>query len=431
MGLRSALERVAARAPVPTFAVAGPARHHAVQDLRLRPELHLRDSPRAADVLLLAGPLSAELLPAVEAAHDAMSHPRATVVWGAGEAAGALAERFGSAVVVGDEVDPVGAIARTHRELLAGRRPSEAPVLPDVDPAPWRGIGPYGQGGKGMTGGVPYGRPLPERADDRDGLTLDQLPVRIGPLFAPFPAGLCLDVKLQGDVIQEVEVVDLRATAADGLDPFVRATSEPVPIVELETARARELLRWAAHALRIHGLGSLGLRVLRSAATVGPGDADLIAAVERAVRRSGLLRWAARGVGRIEPAVMAGTGAGPLARASGLIEDARLEDAAYRQIGFEPVTLEEGDAAARWRQRLAEAAQALRLAEAAGSRSAGPGPIESPRGRIEPGSPPSDLATALLPDLLVGMEWGDAVTTVLSLDPSPGRGSADLAAGAA
>jgi hypothetical protein len=76
------------------------------------------------------------------------------------------------------------------------------------------------------------------------------------------------------------------------------------------------------------------------------------------------------------------------------------------------VTHPGGAALARWRQRVAEAEQSLRLAAAAGDATVGPlDVVEGPSGPFGPG-PLLDL----LPDLLVGMEWGDLVTTVVSLD---------------
>jgi hypothetical protein len=41
---------------------------------------------------------------------------------------------------------------------------------------------------------------------------------------------------------------------------------------------------------------------------------------------------------------------------------------------------------------------------------------EAPRGPLTAGASPDAGLVALLPELLVGMEWGDAVTTVVSLD---------------
>jgi NADH:ubiquinone oxidoreductase subunit D len=86
-------------------------------------------------------------------------------------------------------------------------------------------------------------------------------------------------------------------------------------------------------------------------------------------------------------------------------------------LDFEPVTGVRGDALARWRQRLREAEQSLRLAErAAGMTTSVTGVAEAPTGPIGRGYAPSARLLRTLPSLLDGMEWGDAVTTLVSLD---------------
>jgi hypothetical protein len=255
------------------------------------------------------------------------------------------------------------------------------------------------------------------RAPARDGLELDVLPVRIGPGFAPFPPGLVLDLRVQGDVVQEVRIIENPFMASsDGKDPFRRALREPVPIAELEGARARHHLRWAAGALRFHGLGALGERALRLAATPALNAAAARALI-RSLERTHVMTWAVAGVGIVPPERLVGRGLGPVARAAGLTEDTRAEDPAYRALGFEPVIQQSGDARARWRQRLTEALQALELAERAGGRRTEEvGVVESPNGRMTAGSAPAAALLELLPDLLVGQEWGDAITALVSLD---------------
>ncbi len=421
--MRAALARFAAGAPVPVFAVAGAGAREAVQDLRCRAEVRLVETPGAASVLLVAGAIPDSLAEPLARVHDAMSHPRATIWWPIGAPRGEALAAFPDLRLVED--DAMQTIVGVHRELLSGRRRSEPPVLPDVDPAPWRGVGPYGQGGSGMTGGTPYGRPMAGLGSDRDGLRLDVLPLRVGPFFPPFPAGLVLEAKLAGDVVVEAAVAPNplaagplpRTAVRPGLRPFLRALVEPVGVAELELARAREHLRGLADALATHQLPSLGRRVLRLAARVGPGDAGLVRDLARGVSWTQLLRWSTAGVGRLARDALAGLGLGPVARAAGLAEDARLDDPAYRELGFEPVVHRGGDAAARWRQRLAEAAQALDLAARAGARRTGPvGRVESPRGRLEPSSAPTARLLPLVPGLLPGLEWGDAVATLASLD---------------
>lgn len=423
MGVRATVARLGAAAPAPVFPVTGAGAREAVQDLSRDPRLHVVDSPRRANVLLLAGEVPPGLADAAAAAHDAMSHPRCSVAWNAGASTGPVAGPFvGVDVVEGIDDEAAAAVAARHRELLAGDRASEPALLLDADPAPWRGVGPYGQGGTGMTGGVPYGRPMAGRADDRDGLTLDQLPLRMGPLLAPLPQGLTLQVALQGDVVQDVDVEDnpfdgVDAPAPAGLAPFLRAVTEPVPVAELELARARHHLRWLARALSVHGLSALARRVLGFAAGLEPSDGEAVRAVERTVRRTGVLAWATAGVGVVGTEVLAGASAGPAGRAAGVADDVRSDDPAYQALDFQPRTEEGGDAASRWRQRLAECQQSLNLArETGGARAGGWWQVESPTGRLGPGSSATGRLLELLPGLLRGQEWGDAVTTIVSLD---------------
>jgi hypothetical protein len=441
--LRNALAGLAAGAPARVFVLQGVDAPDALDVLRLRPDIVLVDTPRSATVLLVAGRLPEAMHEPARRAHDAMAEPRATVWWTLPAGDDAMLP-FIEATVVHAESDGSPAdiatvarlLARTQSDLLRATRASEPALLADAEPAPWRGVGPYGQGGTGMTGGVPYGRPLAGRAPDRDGLALDQLPVRVGPFFAPFPAGLVLDVTLQGDVIQSVVVPgNAFVETGDGgtllrvtNDPFHAALGEPVRIADLERRRARHHLRWLAGALRVHGLDALGQRTLALAVSladgVPEGAAGDVAALGRLLERTRGLGWATADVGVIDSALLAGRGLGPVARAAGLAEDARLDDPAYDVLGYAPVLDKRdagGDARARWRQRLGEAIQSVELAARAGDRrTGGEGrPVEGVRGRLSTDAmreSPSAVLLALLPDLLRGQEWGDAVTTIVSLD---------------
>jgi Respiratory-chain NADH dehydrogenase, 49 Kd subunit len=420
VGLSETLGRFAADGPVPVFAIAGLGAREAIQDLRLRSELRVLDTPRPASVLLIAGTIPDAFALPIARIHDAMAHPRATILWtGDGEWRPALPGAAQPAIV---GADPVAAAVVTYRDLVTGRRPSEPPILPDVDPVAWRGVGPYGQGGSGMTGGTPYGRPLAELAPDPDGLRLDVLPIAIGPFFPRFPAGLVLDVRFSGDLVLDATVGEPDFGDGDlpvraGLRPFLRALSEPVSIAELELARARDHLRWLSDALIASGLNALGLRALRLASSTSPGDGTAVRRLARALGWTQIGRWSTRGVGRISRDELAGLGAGPVARAAGLAEDVRLDDPAYRELGFEPIIGDGSDAAARLRLRLAEAAQSFELAARAGDRRTTPrGRVESPRGRLEAGSGPSARLLPLVPGAVRETEWGDAVTTLVSLD---------------
>jgi Respiratory-chain NADH dehydrogenase, 49 Kd subunit len=420
VGLRAAAERVAARAPVPVFAVAGAGAQARVDDLLLQPRLHLVDSPAAANVLLVAGSVPAHLATELARLHDGLSRPRVSVWWSLGSGA-APPVRSGVEVHDADPSVLVDAVVDTHRRLLVCELTSGPPLLPDEEPAPWRGVGPYGQGGTGMTGGVPYGRPMAEVAPDRDGLRLDQLTVRIGPFFARFPTGLVLEVRLQGDVVQQAQVVVApegeAAVEVDVPTAFRDALDIPVPVSVLELERARSHLRSIASALVAHQLPSLARRVLRFASNVHPDQGEDVERLHRLLRRSQLLGWAAKGVGPISADQLEGTATGPVARASGVEQDERTTDPAYLGLGFEPIVHDGGDARARIVQRLAETGQALQLAGRAGDRHHDPeSPLESPRGRLAVGDLPAQRLLRLLPAVLEGMEWGDAVSTVVSLD---------------
>lgn len=428
--MRGLLTRVAAGAPARVFVLEGSHQPPARDVLWTDERVQRVDSPRSANLLLVAGRLPTTLEEPAMRVHDAMSHPRRTIWWTRNDWAAAWPAPFVDATVVRASDDIVAALQRCQRELIEGRHPSEPALLPDADPAPWRGIGPYGQGGAGMTGGVPYGRPMAERAPDRDGLELDQVPVRVGPFFPPFPVGLVLDVALQGDVVQEA-TVGANPFATDGPAPpagvrdvarsaaplFRRALARPVAIAELERERARHHLHWIAHALRVQGLGALARRVVALAAAPGPAAARDLRDLEVLLERTRSLAWSTASVGVVDAAALRGRGLGPVARAAGLAEDERAHDEAYRAIGFEPIVHQSGDARARLRQRIAEARQSIDLVARAGERQAGgAGVVEAPRGRLTAHVRPGPALLSLVPSLLAGAEWGDAVTTVVSLD---------------
>jgi len=370
-------------------------------------------SPRQASVLLIAGSLAGSATESVSRVHDQMAGPRVTVGWGHPEPTVVPVH----AHVTGDVSDVTTVIRALFHDVVMGAIAPQPPLLPDIDPVEWRGVGPYGHGGTGMTGGTPFGRPLPLRAPDRDGLELDQLPVAVGPWFTGFPPGLVLRVSLQGDVAQAVEVVTSNLVPAGPAGVFARALHEPMPIRDLEVARARHHLEWMADALLIAGVDRLAVRAGRLAAAIGPGDIDPVARLMAAVRRSLLRPMTLRNVGVFPPHVEL-AGLGPVARAAGIRADRRTSEQGYRDIDFRSVAHTTGDAWARFVQRAAEAVQAIDLAGRAGDRRAfGNGEVEAPDGWHRVGEPsPGDTLISLLDAALSGMEWGDLVTMVQSLD---------------
>lgn len=394
MGLRAPLAHLADGAPVPVFPVVGQGGRDQVRRLGLSEALTLVATPRAASVLLVAGPLPPALERPARVVHAQLAPPRRTLCWGGGT------RTFPGAVEVAASEDPVPAL-RELANRAACLDTGETPVRP---------------------GGDAPERPMADVAPDRDGLALDRLPVRFGPLLPVLPPGLALDVLLQGDVVQEAAVgpnpFTAEANGERGDDPFERALAGPVPIAEVELARARHHLLWLGDALRVQGLAALGRRSLRLACQLTSGSRPALARLRRLVSASQVMRWSLP-TDPLSERLGAEPGLGPVSRATGRPNDARSDDHAYRAMGFEPVV---GDGrqgvASLWRQRLTEADQALALAGQAGSaHTALTDVVEGPRGPLGPGGPsPSARLLDLLPGLLAGQEWGDAVATVVGLD---------------
>ena len=418
MGVTSFVAGLAAKSTPPVFITAGRGAAEVVAQLEASGEVHRVDSPAAATVLLVVGGIPPALEPSMMAVHDGMPHPRGTVHLPMGFDHGSL-PTSPHAVVGGSAQEALALIRDLFAELMSGRRTSDPPLLSDVDPNPWRGVGPYGQGGSGMTGGTPYGRPLAELGADRDGLRLDVLPLQIGPLFAHLVTGVTLEATMAGDIIVEARLADSPFARLDAAGPatiFERALSMQVSIADLEIARARGHLRWVASSLAVMGLPALALRTLRLAADPVP-DASRVTALGRRLRmlRIPTISWAGRGP--LASGAVRGLALGPVSRAAGEADDARTDEPAYASLGFEPLIGTTGDAAERWTLRLREAAASLDLAQRAGATKAwGSGVVESPRGRLTPTDAPFSRIQALVPGLLEGLEWGDAVVSLVSLD---------------
>lgn len=268
------LRRLALRAPAPVHAAIGADAWRAVDDLALSPEISLEASVRHAAILLVAGGLREDDLDDLRRLHDQMPHPRATVFWQAEPGPG-----FPDAAVIEAERDPAEAIGALHRRLIMGETPSEPDLQPDEPPNPWRGRGDHGQGGEGMMGGTPYGRPMAMTAEDlRDGLALDAFSAEIGPFLPVLPPGLKLAVTLQGDVIQTASVL-----------------RPPFPQSALAGPAGR--LRLIARQLRLVGLGQHAVRLLRAASALDRGEETDVARLRRLVEWSGALLAIPRGLG--------------------------------------------------------------------------------------------------------------------------------------
>ncbi|HEX6257540.1 MAG TPA: hypothetical protein VFZ70_17150 [Euzebyales bacterium] len=332
------------RTDVAVAIAAGAGAWEATQELRGVPGVRVVTTPRHAAVLLVAGTIDDEDREPLQRVHDQLPHPRAVVAW---RPAGAA--RDVPAQVVDEDLDAV--IAQVHRSrsvVIAEPARGARDLLPDTEPNAWRGVGPFGQGGEGMMGGTPYGRPMTMTGDDRDGLALDQLDLVLGPFLDPLPGPVTLHVTLQGDVLQDAELTVRRAR-----DEWFGEPADP----DLRTAR--RLLRRTAHGLHVAGLDALASRAAALARTV-TDDADraplarATAGLCRRVRRSGLL-WTLRGVG----------------------------------------TIDGGDAAQRWRHRIATLTAAIDGSVSGAAPSAEPSAVEA---------------------AVVGMTLTDAMATLASVD---------------
>lgn len=408
MGLRNALRRMGAGHPAVLLAVCRggtEARLAAEEGLRRR-GWPVAASPAAASGLLVvgtAGPADAEWVDAlwrqiprpaarsavtgadgVEAALDALARP---VEAPAGAGRGGHGDRRGHEGDEGRE-EPGGHGGHDGHDGHGGDR--------------GRGGG-HGHGGHEAHrphGGPVAGLPMAARADDRDGLRLDRLHLPLGPALTDWPAGLVLDVALQGDVVQHAGV-RTASPPDDALpywdEPWLRAAGGED--IRRGTARRRccaAHLDSAGRLLAVSGWPGPAARARRLRDAVLGGaparewGADL-GRLARRVRRSRVLRQSTAGLGAL-----------PAARA--------------RRAGVTgPALAADGDAYDRLLTWLDEAVR--RASGADDDRPLAPYEPEGPRGRLDGPRPPSQALLDVLPGLLRGAEFTSARVIVASLDP--------------
>ena len=207
-------------------------------------------TPADADVLLVAGDPAASFAAVLDAAWRAMPAPRARAQAGRpGEVAAALEtararlrDRSGQQALAAG----TGHDAAQHGDGAAG---GHEPAVRDRDHHGHEmGAGDAGEMGGGAHHGhdmggmaMPAGLPMADRAADRDGLRLDQLHVPLGPVLPDWPAGLVVQLTLQGDVVQHAEAQALGPGAGGSFwtEPWRRAAAgEPVTTGEAARRRA-------------------------------------------------------------------------------------------------------------------------------------------------------------------------------------------------
>jgi len=294
MGLRESLARYAVRSAHVLVAEAPGANWHT----RVTVERHvlargwrLASSPADADVLAVCGVPGTELAGALDLVWDQLPGPRSRVrVDGPDTAATALEQ--------------------AERDLLdesAQRDDSRSrPTTPDMDHGGDgdgdmdHGDMDHGDMDHGDMDMAPGGIPLAGGGQDRDGLEMDVLHLRLGPVLPYWPAGLVLRCSLQGDVIVEAEahVVD-----ADPHAPHHGHAAGPIGNDDHDSAAIFAARRCdnAANLLALAGWEEAATRArsLRDRLVDG-ADAGVAAAsvaeLSRRVARSRLLRWSLRRV---------------------------------------------------------------------------------------------------------------------------------------
>ncbi len=336
-------------------------------------------------------------------------------------------------------------------------------------------------GAEGFMSMIEVTKDLPRSCD---GLPMDWVDVPFGPLFPGLPGGLLLGLTLDGDTVagsqirsltglgdlppgpdmpatQLVEYLDkqhplattaYRLLACRALEHAAGVTIPEVVararIGALEKERITCHLNWLALFAEQTGFEWLHRRAAdlyhqcrHANVTQLLAKRPALMALQRRLHRTPLLGSRLRGIGKLPTT---GHLAGPVARASGRGEDARLRDENCVALGFILLTADEGDALARLHLRLAEILHSLVLVEAAGNiepvslahigpaSGSGEAVVETSRGEarlqvtLENGQltsmhleTPSMRHTELVAAMIDQQALGDALVAVSSLDLSP------------
>ena len=267
----------------------------------------LATGPADADVLVVCGVPSGELGEAVAAAWDAMTVPRARVE---------LRRDLDCGPLLVQAVERLADRAAQRADGMARAAAAEAgPPTTGMAEMDHAAMG-HDMGGMGME--LPGGLGMADRAPDRDGLRLDVLHLRLGPLLGSWPAGLIVDVVLQGDVVQAATCSTVDAQPGG---PRQGRQAEPAVARLDSAARLLDLAGWEAAADSARRLRDrIEVDGSRPATT-----ADLARLTAR-VRRSLSLRFALRDLGVLTARRAEELGIpGPAARADGDVRDRLLQ----------------------------------------------------------------------------------------------------------
>lgn len=327
-----------------------------------------------------------------------------------------------------------------------------------------------------------------------DGLVMESIDLELGPLSSALPGGLMAEISLDGDVVDHCTLRATLTATPPGRDALAagpgataaleaaiarareRAAGAPAPeSVERRRVAALELERALGHAGWLRSFGTvLGWAELadRAQAVVDvlleprrltarlagaggrgpdwspewrealPGAAKAVEALVSLAHGRRLRSRTAGQAGTPAAEVSGGAIGGPVARAAGVIRDARLGDPLYEELGFEVEREDTGDAVARARVRAREMRGAVTIAAAAASEEGAPEPpppahpdgavtVEGSRGPLRvtagarQGSAP-ELTARGAPETLElagrsvrGLELAAALTGIASFDLSP------------
>ncbi|TDV57318.1 hypothetical protein [Actinophytocola oryzae] len=265
MGLTSWLLRLTPPRPLLLAGPGGTRARLAVERLTRERGWHPASSPAEANLLVITG----EGL-----------EPYATRVWEAMPAPKVRVRVTSAATVPTDLTEAVNTLHDATTQRLPATTATPATPTNHADHADHAAMAhDHTDHMTAMPGGIP----MADRADDRDGLELDQLHVPLGPALPLWPAGLIIHTTLQGDVIREasVEVIEGTGESFWPEHPVARALDS--------TARLLAVAGWSDAATTAQRLRDDSLR-----------DATPTEALHRWVRRirgSRTLRRLLEGVG--------------------------------------------------------------------------------------------------------------------------------------
>lgn len=229
-------------------------------------------SPADADLLAVCGEPGRRLSEAIELVWHQMPGPRVRVDVADDDQVGTVIDEARARL-----------LDTEHHRRDARTRPAAGDLLRDDGSM---GHGDMDHGDMEMER-APGGIALAQGGEDRDGLEMDVLNLRLGPVLPHWPAGLVLCCALQGDVITEAgaELLD-----AEMQQRHTGSATGPTRTLD-NVASLLALAGWDDAAAEARLVRDVMLEGGDHAATTARLDR-----LRRKVTRSGVLRWSMRGI---------------------------------------------------------------------------------------------------------------------------------------